>query len=113
MADHTPRAGAQTPALRQQMSVPDLVLEGHTDQAEFALGVSSAEPLVASGGRDTNVSPWHGTLPACHDRLQTPAPGLTSHSAQAACNGVAIAKLAIRVVATSSMRCVTVCGFVS
>ena len=37
------------------MSVPDLVLEGHTDLAEFALGVSSAEPLVASGGRDTNV----------------------------------------------------------
>ena len=38
------------------MSVADLVLEGHTEQAEFALGVSSAEPLVASGGRDTNVS---------------------------------------------------------
>ncbi len=56
MADCALCAG-QTPALRQQMSVPDLVLEGHTDQAEFALGVSSAEPLVASGGRDTNVSP--------------------------------------------------------
>ena len=41
--------------MRQQMSVADLVLEGHTDLAEFALGVSSAEPLVASGGRDTNV----------------------------------------------------------
>jgi hypothetical protein len=37
------------------MSVPDLELEGHTNLAEFALGVSSAEPLVASGGRDTNV----------------------------------------------------------
>ena len=35
--------------------MPDLELEGHTNLAEFALGVSSAEPLVASGGRDTNV----------------------------------------------------------
>lgn len=43
-------------AARQQMSVPDLVLEGHSDIAEFAVGVSSREPLVASGGRDTNVS---------------------------------------------------------
>ena len=37
------------------MSVPDLVLEGHSDIAEFAVGVSSKQPLVASGGRDTNV----------------------------------------------------------
>ena len=68
MADWTPPTGAQTPAQRQQMSVPDLVLEGHTDLAEFALGVSSAEPLVASGGRDTNVSPPCGTLLKCRTR---------------------------------------------
>ena len=54
-ADRTLRAEAQAPAQRQQMSVADLVLKGHSDLAEFALGVSSAEPLVASGGRDTNV----------------------------------------------------------
>lgn len=44
-------------AARQQMSVPDLVLTGHTENAEFALDISSKEPLVASGGKDTNVSP--------------------------------------------------------
>lgn len=33
----------------------DLVLEGHKEAAEFALGVSSAAPLAASGGRDAQV----------------------------------------------------------
>ncbi len=37
-------------------STPDLELVGHTDDAEFALGMCSSEPLVASGGKDTNVS---------------------------------------------------------
>ena len=37
-------------------STPDLELIGHTDDAEFALGMCSSEPLVASGGKDTNVS---------------------------------------------------------
>lgn len=41
---------------KQKLSVADLVLTGHTDLAQFALGMSSAEPLVASGGMDTNVS---------------------------------------------------------
>lgn len=36
-------------------SVADLVLEGHKEVAAFALGVSSAAPLAASGGRDAQV----------------------------------------------------------
>lgn len=39
-------------------SKADIVLTGHDDIAEFALGLSSAEPMVASGGRDTNVLVW-------------------------------------------------------
>lgn len=41
---------------KQNDSVADIVLTGHTDIAEFAEGISNAAPLVASGGRDTNVS---------------------------------------------------------
>lgn len=57
-------------AARQQMSVPDLVLTGHTENAEFALDISSKEPLVASGGKDTNVTlppplPSRLPLPMC------------------------------------------------
>ena len=33
----------------------DLVLEGHAETAQFALGCSSAKPLVASGGEDQRV----------------------------------------------------------
>ncbi len=43
-------------SLKQQDSVADMVLVGHKDIAEFAEGISDAAPLVASGGRDTNVS---------------------------------------------------------
>lgn len=44
---------------RRKPSTADLILEGHTDNAEFALGTSTAEPLVASGGKDTNVLIWN------------------------------------------------------
>ncbi len=37
------------------LSVPDLTLVGHTADAEFALGISTSEPLVASGGQDKDV----------------------------------------------------------
>lgn len=40
-------------------SVATLVLEGHTDDAEYALGMCSAQPLVASGGKDTQVLVWN------------------------------------------------------
>ena len=43
-------------------STPDLELVGHTDDAVFALGMCSSEPLVASGGKDTNVSGLHVLL---------------------------------------------------
>jgi len=46
----------------KRLSVPDLTLTGHTENAEFALSTSSAAPYVASGGQDTNVSNLH---PAC------------------------------------------------
>eukprot|EP00891_Asterochloris_glomerata_P005462 jgi/Astpho2/5462/fgenesh1_pm.00077_%23_3_t len=39
-------------------SKPDLVLAGHEDVAPFALGTCQPEPLVASGGKDTNVLLW-------------------------------------------------------
>ena len=41
-------------------SKPDLVLAGHEDIAPFALGTCQSEPLVASGGKDTTVSPMTG-----------------------------------------------------
>ncbi|CAD7695435.1 unnamed protein product, partial [Ostreobium quekettii] len=37
---------------RSHASVPDLILEGHQENAEYALGISSERPMVASGGRD-------------------------------------------------------------
>ncbi|DBA66351.1 TPA: hypothetical protein ACH3X2_002340 [Trebouxia sp. C0005] len=53
-------------------STPDLELVGHTDDAEFALGMCSSEPLVASGGKDTNVVLWsladHVTNLSIHDQ---------------------------------------------
>ena len=37
-------------------STPDLELVGHTATAQYAVGMCTSEPLVASGGQDTNVS---------------------------------------------------------
>ncbi|EIE23954.1 WD40 repeat-like protein [Coccomyxa subellipsoidea C-169] len=39
----------------QKLSIPDLVLVGHEQVAAFALGMSSAKTLVASGGEDQKV----------------------------------------------------------
>ena len=36
--------------------MPDLLLKGHDDVAQFALAASSCSPHVASGGRDKKVS---------------------------------------------------------
>ena len=44
---------------RQRLSVADLVLTGHEQVAQFALGMSTAQPLVASGGNDCQVSWLH------------------------------------------------------
>lgn len=43
----------------QRSSVPDLTLEGHEENAEFAMAVSSTQQaVVASGGKDTHVLLW-------------------------------------------------------
>ncbi|KAL3691523.1 hypothetical protein R1sor_005174 [Riccia sorocarpa] len=39
-------------------SRPDLVLEGHTENAEFALAMNPTSPLVLSGGKDAKVILW-------------------------------------------------------
>jgi histone-binding protein RBBP4 len=39
-------------------SVADAVLKGHALNAEFALGASTCEPVVASGGKDAKVLLW-------------------------------------------------------
>ena len=44
-----------------QLSQADLVLRGHTEDAKFAVAISSAEPLVASGGDDTQVCMLFGS----------------------------------------------------
>lgn len=51
------RTGVKSTSSKQQ-SVADLVLEGHTENAEFAVGCSTAAPLVASGGKDQKVLVW-------------------------------------------------------
>ncbi|KAK9855790.1 hypothetical protein WJX84_011228 [Apatococcus fuscideae] len=43
---------------KAKLSEPDLTLVGHTDNAEFALGMANPEPLVASGGKDSKVLVW-------------------------------------------------------
>lgn len=40
------------------ISKPDLTLTGHTENAEFALALSSAAPHVLSGGKDKRVILW-------------------------------------------------------
>lgn len=51
------RSGVKSTSAKQQ-SVADLVLEGHTEDAAFALSISSRAPLAASGGKDTHVLLW-------------------------------------------------------
>ena len=63
---HAQRSACMQGSSKQNDSVADVVLTGHTDIAEFAEGISNAAPLVASGGRDTNVSNY-------------PAPGASLH----------------------------------
>lgn len=55
------QACASTP-----LSVPDLTLVGHTADAQYALGVATVQPLVASGGQDKNASPCSWQAVPCH-----------------------------------------------
>ena len=45
-----------------RLSVADLTLTGHRKDAKFAVAISSAEPLVASGGEDAEV--WRASYSA-------------------------------------------------
>ena len=38
--------------------MPDLILEGHTDLAAYALDWSAIAPVVASGGKDLLILLW-------------------------------------------------------
>ena len=40
-------------------NAPDLILEGHTAVADYALGWSPVAPIVASGGKDKNILLWN------------------------------------------------------
>ena len=44
---------------RAAANMPDLILEGHTDVAAYALDWSDVAPIVASGGRDRNILLWN------------------------------------------------------
>ncbi|CAD7696557.1 unnamed protein product [Ostreobium quekettii] len=43
---------------KSQAAAPDMILEGHQENAEYALGISTVHPMVASGGRDKKVLLW-------------------------------------------------------
>ncbi|KAK9814957.1 hypothetical protein WJX73_003132 [Symbiochloris irregularis] len=47
------------PDVAPVLATPDLILEGHEANAQFALGCSTAAPCVASGGQDANVLVWN------------------------------------------------------
>lgn len=75
------RTGVKSTSSKQQ-SVADLVLEGHTEDAKFAVDVSSSAPLVASGGDDTKVLVWdldsHSTSLAVSSTASS-GPGASTH----------------------------------
>ncbi|CAL8462585.1 g2118 [Coccomyxa elongata] len=72
----------------QQLSIPDLILGGHEAVAAFALGMSSAAPLVASGGTDQKVLIWNledhqggGWLSASKNKDKSTGPAKYSYPA--------------------------------
>jgi WD40 repeat protein len=40
-------------------NLPDLILEGHTDIAAYALDWSPTKPIIASGGSDKKIYLWN------------------------------------------------------
>lgn len=44
---------------RVTANLPDLILEGHTDIAAYALDWSPIAPIIASGGRDKKIYLWN------------------------------------------------------
>ena len=45
--------------MKMPANVPDLILEGHEDVADYALGWSSEAPILASGGKDKQILIWN------------------------------------------------------
>ncbi|CAI5465468.1 unnamed protein product [Closterium sp. Yama58-4] len=56
---HVERHPFCTPSFNTPASTPDLILVGHTEDAEFAMATSPVAPLVISGGKDCNVLLWN------------------------------------------------------
>ncbi|CAI7895778.1 unnamed protein product, partial [Closterium sp. NIES-54] len=56
---HVERHPFCTPSFNTPTSTPDLILVGHTEDAEFAMATSPVAPLVISGGKDHNVLLWN------------------------------------------------------
>ncbi|GJP56047.1 hypothetical protein CLOM_g15114 [Closterium sp. NIES-68] len=73
-APHTTGDAADKP------SVPDLVLRGHTDVAQFALATAASDPFVLSGGTDCHVVLWglqdHVSKASTDDSSELAAPVL-------------------------------------
>ena len=59
-------------------SIADAILKGHTENAEFALGTCNMAPMVASGGKDTNVLVW-SLEDATTVLTSTTSPGTSPH----------------------------------
>lgn len=45
--------------IKMPANIPDLILEGHDDVADYALGWSSEAPILASGGKDKKILMWN------------------------------------------------------
>ncbi|CAI5488287.1 unnamed protein product [Closterium sp. Naga37s-1] len=67
-------------AASDKPSVPDLVLRGHTDVAQFALATAASDPFVLSGGTDRHVVLWglqdHVSKASTDDSSELAAPVL-------------------------------------
>lgn len=57
--DRSLHASKPTNVSETEASKADITLVGHTENAEFALSTSDAKPMIASGGKDTNVLVWN------------------------------------------------------
>ncbi|CAI5515606.1 unnamed protein product [Closterium sp. Naga37s-1] len=74
------RASKGDGAASDKPSVPDLVLRGHTDVAQFALATAASDPFVLSGGTDRHVVLWglqdHVSKASTDDSSELAAPVL-------------------------------------
>ncbi|XP_008793220.1 WD-40 repeat-containing protein MSI4-like isoform X1 [Phoenix dactylifera] len=63
-------------------SLPDLILTGHQDNAEYALAMCPLEPLVLSGGKDKSVVLWsiHDHVSVLAEASSDKSPGVSPES---------------------------------